>query len=162
MGSEQVSEVAWAMLRGPSPAELVDRGPGRDVAFDVHESVRSDVGRRSRSGARHPSRPLSGDRDREPRCASSEQPFEHCEISALRRGHKRVDELLLLAGADWSTTAAGEMCAGTGGELPGVRLGQPEHVRDPPVRVVEPFPEDVGRLLGRGQPFHEDEHRAFE
>jgi hypothetical protein len=85
-----------------------------------------------------------------------QEPFQRYQVSGLRGSDKRRDESPLIAGADPSATATGDMSAGTGHELPGIRLGEREQVRDLSVWVIEPFPEHVRRSLRGRQSFHED------
>ena len=59
---------------------------------------------------------------------SSEELFERCEISGLCGVDESVGESLLLGGADLAARFAGEVEAGTGDELAGVRLARREHV----------------------------------
>jgi hypothetical protein len=62
--------------------------------------------------------------------SSSEELLERCEISGLRGVDERVDESLLLGGADLPARFARDAEAGTGDELPRVRLTRRENVRD--------------------------------
>ena len=55
-----------------------------------------------------------------------EQVFEGCDVSGLRSSEERVEETLLLGGADGPAMLAHETPAGTGDELPSVHLTQCE------------------------------------
>src|SRR3954451_5125856 len=57
----------------------------------------------------------------------------------------------MVRGADLAATIAREMHPRTGDELPGIGLGQAEHLRDLPMWVVEPFAEHVSSALDRRQ-----------
>ena len=54
----------------------------------------------------------------------SEQLFERCEIAGLRSADEGIEQSLVLSGTDGPAMSAAETAAGTGDELPGVRLAQ--------------------------------------
>ena len=68
----------------------------------------------------------------------------------------------MLGGTDPPAMVAAETAAGTGDELPGIRLAQREDLRDVPVRVVERFPKHVGGSFSRRQLLQEHAHRGLE
>jgi hypothetical protein len=92
----------------------------------------------------------------------SEHLLERREITGLRSGDDGVEKSLVLGGTDRPAMLTAQTAAGTGDELPGIRLAECEGSRDVPVRVVERLPEHVGGAFGRRQLLQEHAYRGLE